>query len=142
MPDSALDHSRPVEPAGRRYRRQCPDHARSAQGAGKTDLVVFPELQLIGYPPEDLVQKPALIARAQAELDNVWPKPPADGGPAMLVGTVIAREGALFNGVALLDGGASPPSAFQARAAELRHVRRDAPVRARPAARAGRCSAA
>ena len=38
--------------------------------AGKVDLVAFPEMQLIGYPPEDLVQKPALIERAQAELDR------------------------------------------------------------------------
>ncbi len=37
----------------------------AAQGA---DLVVFPELQLIGYPPEDLVLKPALAARAEIEL--------------------------------------------------------------------------
>jgi NAD+ synthase len=31
--------------------------------AGAVDLVLFPELQLIGYPPEDLVLKPALVAR-------------------------------------------------------------------------------
>ena len=35
------------------------------------DLIVFPELQLIGYPPEDLVLKPALIARAQEQLERL-----------------------------------------------------------------------
>ena len=70
----------------------------------EADLIVFPELQLIGYPPEDLVLKPALIARAEAELHRLA-EATADGGPAMLVGTVIANQGHLFNCAALLDGG-------------------------------------
>ena len=69
------------------------------------DLIVFPEMQLIGYPPEDLVLKPALIARAEAELERLA-KATADGGPAMLVGSVFRDGGALYNGIALLDGGA------------------------------------
>ena len=68
------------------------------------DLIVFPELQLIGYPPEDLVLKPALIERAAAELEKLA-LATSDGGPAMLVGSVFVRDGALHNGVALLDGG-------------------------------------
>ncbi len=72
-----------------------------ARGA---DLVVYPELQLIGYPPEDLVLKPALIARAAEELDKLA-RATGDGGPAMLVGSVFVVDGALHNGVALLDGG-------------------------------------
>jgi NAD+ synthase len=69
------------------------------------DLIVYPELQLIGYPPEDLVLNPALIERANIELDRLA-QATADGGPAMLVGTVVAAQGVLFNVVALLDGGA------------------------------------
>ncbi len=72
--------------------------------AKDADLIVFPELQLIGYPPEDLVLKPALIERAGEELMRLA-EVTKDGGPAMLVGTVIANQGALFNCVALLDGG-------------------------------------
>ncbi len=72
--------------------------------APATDLIVFPELQLIGYPPEDLVLKPALVERAGEELLRLA-KATGDGGPAMLVGTVIANQGVLFNVVALLDGG-------------------------------------
>lgn len=69
-----------------------------------TDLIVYPELQLIGYPPEDLVLKPALVARAETELHRLA-EATADGGPAMLVGTVIANGGHLFNCVALLEAG-------------------------------------
>jgi NAD+ synthase len=68
------------------------------------DLIVFPELQLIGYPPEDLVLKPALIESADTELAELA-LVTADDGPAMLVGTVIKVRDALFNAIALLDGG-------------------------------------
>ena len=73
-----------------------------AQGA---DLIVYPELQLIGYPPEDLVLKPALLDQANYHLDRMAQET-ADGGPAMLVGTVVASQGVLFNVVALLENGA------------------------------------
>ncbi len=72
--------------------------------AGAADLVVFPEMQLIGYPPEDLILKPALVERAQAELECMA-LVTGDGGPAMLVGSAFVRDGALHNGVAMLDGG-------------------------------------
>lgn len=69
-----------------------------------SDLIVFPELHLIGYPPEDLVLKPALIERATAELATLA-QATVDGGPAVLVGSAFVLDGALHNGVALLDEG-------------------------------------
>jgi NAD+ synthase len=72
--------------------------------ARDSDLIVFPEMHLIGYPPEDLILKPALIARAAQELEKLASET-ADGGPALLVGSVFVRDGALHNGVALLEGG-------------------------------------
>ncbi len=78
--------------------------SRERAKAAGADLIVFPEMQLIGYPAEDLVLKPALIERAAAELE-VLAKATADGGPAMLVGSIFVVDGALHNGVALLDGG-------------------------------------
>ncbi len=75
---------------------------RSAHSAA--DLIVFPELQLIGYPPEDLVLKPALAVRAAEELGRMA-KATLNGGPAMLVGTIHRDGDALYNAVALLDGG-------------------------------------
>src|SRR3546814_20227357 len=75
-----------------------------AKAAG-ADLIVYPELQLIGYPPEDLVLKPALAERAQEELQRLAGAT-ADGGPALLVGTIHKGEdGLLYNAMALLDGG-------------------------------------
>ena len=76
--------------------------ARSA--APEADLVAVPELQIVGYPPEDLVLKPALVERARAELDRLAAAT-ADGGPALLVGLPWAEEERLHNSVALLDGG-------------------------------------
>ncbi len=72
--------------------------------ATDADLIVFPEQQLIGYPAEDLVLKPAFAARAAMELAKLA-EATADGGPAMLVGSIFLDDGALYNGIALLDGG-------------------------------------
>jgi NAD+ synthase len=70
----------------------------------EADLILYPEFQLIGYPPEDLVLKPALAERAATMLAELALET-GDGGPAMLVGSV-ERDGAdLYNIVALLDGG-------------------------------------
>lgn len=68
------------------------------------DLILFPEQQLIGYPAEDLVLKPVFAAQAAAQLAELA-KATNDGGPAMLVGSIFVEDGALYNGVALLDGG-------------------------------------
>ncbi len=78
--------------------------ARATAATAKADLIVFPELNLIGYPPEDLILKPALIERAAAELQKLA-QATGDAGPAMLVGSVFIQDAALHNGVALLDGG-------------------------------------
>ncbi|MEQ1498538.1 MAG: NAD+ synthase [Novosphingobium sp.] len=78
--------------------------ARERAKTAGADLVVFPEMQLVGYPAEDLVLKPAFVARA-AELLEAMAKVTADGGTAMLVGSIFVVDGALHNGVALLDGG-------------------------------------
>jgi NAD+ synthase len=71
---------------------------------GQADLILYPELQLIGYPPEDLVLKPALAERAAKLLAELAAET-GDGGPAMLVGSVEWEAGSLYNIVALLDGG-------------------------------------
>jgi NAD+ synthase len=79
--------------------------ARDEAAAGGADLVVFSELVLIGYPPEDLVLKPALqdhVERAMAGLAEAT----ADGGPAMLVGAPLRENGSLYNAVFLLHDGA------------------------------------
>ena len=68
------------------------------------DLLLYPELQLTGYPPEDLVLKPALVEACETELERIA-QATRGGGPAMLIGTVIRREGKRYNGVVLVDDG-------------------------------------
>ncbi|RAI43992.1 NAD+ synthase [Rhodoplanes roseus] len=80
----------------RRARREA-----AQQGA---DLVAFPELFLAGYPPEDLVLKPAFQATCRATVEALA-RETADGGPAVLVGTPWAEDGKLHNAYCLLDGG-------------------------------------
>ena len=77
---------------------------QARKAAGSADLVVFPELHLIGYPPEDLVLKPAMVEKAAAHL-QMLAEATASPGPALLVGAPFVLDGALHNGVALLDQG-------------------------------------
>jgi NAD+ synthase len=68
------------------------------------DLVVFSELVLVGYPPEDLVLRPALVqaaAHALAELQA----DSRSGGPGIVVGLPWKSDAGLHNGVALVADG-------------------------------------
>jgi NAD+ synthase len=69
------------------------------------DVVMFPELFLAGYPPEDLVLKPA-FQDACREACEALARETADGGPAVLVGLPWVEDGKLYNAYAVLDGGA------------------------------------
>src|SRR2546421_11767903 len=79
--------------------------ARANAAADGADLVVFSELFIAGYPPEDLVLKPAFQAACRAAVEALAAET-ADGGPALLVGTPWAENGKLYNAVALLEQGA------------------------------------
>src|SRR6187399_3141376 len=68
------------------------------------DLILFPELFVAGYPPEDLVLKPAFQAACRGAVEALA-RETADGGPAMVVGTPWVERGLLYNAVAVLDGG-------------------------------------
>jgi len=74
---------------------------RRAKGA---DLLLCPELQLIGYPPEDLVLKPEFVRRAHECTDRLVAET-VEPGPAMLIGTIVAEGGATYNAMILADGG-------------------------------------
>src|SRR6202521_2718125 len=73
-----------------------------AQAAG-ADLVVFPELFIAGYPPEDLVLKPAFQAACRSAVEALARE--TASGPAMLIGTPWVEDGKLYNAVCLLARG-------------------------------------
>ncbi len=77
---------------------------RARAGAEGADLVVTPELQLTGYPVEDLVLKPEFVRRT-AEATGRLVAATADGGPALLFGTLIADDHKVFNAMILADSG-------------------------------------
>ena len=79
--------------------------ARATAAADGATLVVFPELTLVGYPPEDLVLRPSLLSAVEAELESLAAET-ADGGPAMLATAPMRDHGAVFNAVFLLADGA------------------------------------
>ena len=78
--------------------------ARARAQADGADLLVLPELFIAGYPPEDLVLKPAFQSACRAVVEELA-RETADGGPAVLVGTPWVEDGKLYNGCALLEEG-------------------------------------
>jgi NAD+ synthase len=82
------------------------DKARAARAEAArlgADVVMFPEMFLAGYPPEDLVLKPAFQDSCRAACESLA-RETADGGPAVLIGLPWAEDG-LYNAYALLDEG-------------------------------------
>lgn len=79
--------------------------ARAAAAAQKADLVMFSELFLSAYPPEDLVLKPAFQDACRKAVEELA-RETADGGPALLLGLPWVEDGKLYNAYALLDAGA------------------------------------
>jgi NAD+ synthase (glutamine-hydrolysing) len=73
--------------------------ARDEQGA---DLVVFPELTLVGYPPEDLLLRPELIARTEVALAEICA---GTQGIALVLGYPRANLGGLYNAAGLIADG-------------------------------------
>ena len=104
------------------------------------DLVVFSELVLVGYPPEDLVLRPALVEAAASALRELERR-----HAERIAGA--ARDAALARRrvppQCRRPGRRRPLRAqVQARTAQLRRLRREARLQAGTAARAGRRFAA
>src|SRR5215469_4973066 len=78
--------------------------ARAEAARAGADVILFSELYIVGYPPEDLVLKPALQADAREAVEK-FAKDTADGGPAVLIGAPWVDEEKLYNACLLLDAG-------------------------------------
>ncbi len=78
------------------------DAAREARDKLHADLIIFPELALTGYPPEDLLLRPGLHKQISTAL--TWLQREARGID-LLVGYPHDEDGKLYNACVLLHGG-------------------------------------
>jgi NAD+ synthase (glutamine-hydrolysing) len=61
-------------------------------GEAGAELVMFPELAVCGYPPADLLEKRAFVARAEQAVREIQAWTARGGSPAVLCGTVMPAE--------------------------------------------------
>ena len=78
--------------------------ARADASARGADLVLFTELYMSGYPPEDLVLKPSFVASCMEAVSNLA-RDTGDGGPAVLMGTPWRDADKVYNAIVLLEEG-------------------------------------
>jgi NAD+ synthase len=78
--------------------------ARAAAARDGADVLVLSELFIAGYPPEDLVLKPAFVDACRAAIEALA-KETAGDGPGVIIGTPWQDEDKVYNAAALLDDG-------------------------------------
>ncbi|HXX49845.1 MAG TPA: NAD+ synthase [Xanthobacteraceae bacterium] len=83
---------------------ECARKARRQAARDGADVIAFSELFIAGYPPEDLVLKPAFQSACRAAVEALA-RETDDGGPAVLIGTPWLEDGKLYNAYALLANG-------------------------------------
>ncbi len=78
--------------------------ARADAARQHADIVLFTELFISGYPPEDLILKPAFLKACERAVEE-FAAETADGGPGVVIGTPLRRESGTHNSVVVADGG-------------------------------------
>lgn len=77
-------------------------YAQRAEAELAADAIVFPELTLTGYPPEDLLLRPSLDLRIERALAEIMA---ANLSLAVIVGYPKRIDGALFNMAGVIQAG-------------------------------------
>ena len=78
--------------------------ARAEAARHGADLVLFTELFVAGYPPEDLVLRAAFVSACEKAVAE-FALETNDGGPGVIIGLPLRRDTGLHNSVQVLDGG-------------------------------------
>lgn len=78
--------------------------ARNSRNIENADLIVFSELFLSGYPPEDLVLRHSFLDEIDTYLEMLVEETKKPG-PAILVGLPVRDKNQIFNSVVLIDNG-------------------------------------
>ena len=76
--------------------------ARVAREQQQADAVLFPELTLTGYPPEDLLLRPDLLQRVEQALETLCR---TVEGVDVILGYPRCRDGRLFNAAGVIRKG-------------------------------------
>ena len=106
--------------------------------AAGADLVVFPELAICGYPPEDLVYKKQFVKDNRSALEELAAGSKAScpriagGSPRhdMVVGFVECSKGNLYNSAAVIQAGRIVNVYHKTPSAQYQRVRRAAVLQA------------
>ena len=78
--------------------------ARADAARHGADLVLYTELFIAGYPPEDLVVRPAFLKACEAAAKELA-EDTKDGGPGIILGVPLKRKSGVHNSVIVADGG-------------------------------------
>ncbi len=72
------------------------------QKARDADLIIFPEMSLVGYPPKDLLHKRSMIEEQKRYLQKLVA---LSGNSSLIVGFVDEENGHLYNAAAIISKG-------------------------------------
>lgn len=78
--------------------------ARADAARQGADLVLYTELFLAGYPPEDLVLRASFLKTCEDAAKD-FAKDTADGGPGVIIGVPLKRKSGIHNSIIVADGG-------------------------------------
>ncbi len=86
--------------------------ARADAARHGAEIVLFTELFLAGYPPEDLVLRPAFLAACEKAAED-FAADTADGGPAVIIGVPLKRKSGVHNAIIVADKGKTVAERFK-----------------------------